>query len=525
MVVDLRTNTVGRAPDAQEPRDQSASKQAFFFLALRAVRRLTAKLDARVPFTLSLKVVAFVLALSWYALLPVRLTSVLDPDLGWHMRSGEWIMQHHQLPRTDPFSATGAGKPWVAYSWPFSVFIYGVAKNFDLLGVAAYTLLAWIAIVAAVFLLVRGQGAGFWRAIGLTIVAGVIDQITVSPRPGTITILLFIALLHLLLRERQKGYTRTVWFAPAIMWIWSNVHVQFVYGLFIIGMFCIEPILDHIFLGRQHAHKASARLWAVLAVSVLATLINPYGFGAYQVILDFIHQPRLAGYVLETRAMSFTLYIHYFVLFASLGAAFALGMRKKVSPLWVILLVWATASAFRMERDVWLLATLTVAIIAEKNEGEVPPRESSRLWLYGSLGVLLMIFAMLERVPSNKYLLSLIARVMPVGAVAYTHEHHLPGPIFNDYDWGGFLIYALPEYPVAIDGRTNIHGEDEVGLSRDTWDLLPGWDENPLLNKANLVIGSPRKPLTNHLRKDPHFKVVYDDGTCVLFQRVSPDPG
>jgi len=526
MVVDSPTPVADRAPDIQEPHNRSGSNRAFFVLVLHMIGRITARLNARFPFTLSLKVLAFVLAVSWYALLPVRLTSVLDPDLGWHMRSGEWIMQHHQLPHTDPFSATGVGKLWIAYSWPFGVFIYEVAKNFDLLGVAAYTLLAWMATVTAVFILIRGQGAGFWRAIGLTVVVGIIAQIVISPRPGTITILLFIILLHLLLRERQKGYTKTLWFAPPIIWAWSNVHVQFVYGLFLIGVFCIEPVLDRVFLSREHRHKSSARLWAVLAVSAVATLLNPYGFGPYQVILDFIHQPLLGGLVVETMAMPFTTYLDFTVLFITLGAAYALGRRKVVSPVWIILMGWAATSAFRMQRDVWLVGVLAAAIIAERPDEEpAPPRESSRLWLYGTVGVLIVIFAMLERVPSNKYLLSLIARVMPVGAVAYIHEHHLPGPIFNDYDWGGFLIYAVPDYPVAIDGRTNIHGQDEVIQSHDTWYLLPGWDQNPLLTKANLVVGSPDKPLTNYLRKDPHFKVLYDDGTCVLFQRISPGLG
>src|SRR6185369_16734408 len=111
---------------------------------------------------------------------------------------------------------------------------------------------------------------------------------------------------------------------------------------------------------------------------------------------------------------------------------------------------------------------------------------------------------------------------LPVGAVAYVHEHQLSGPLFNDYDWGGFLIYALPEIPVAMDGRTNVHGQDEVGRSINTWWLNPGWDRDPLLNNANLVIGTPRKALTSYLRKDPHFKVLFDDGVAVLFQRVKP---
>ncbi len=489
----------------------------------RFVQQIAAKLDARFPFTLSLKILALVIALTWYSLLPVRLASVSDPDLGWHLRSGEWIMQHHQLPRTDTFSYTGIGKPWVAYSWTYGVLIYELAKNFDLLGIAAYTLLAWVTIVVCVFVLARGQGGGFWTSAALTTAFGLVLQRVVSPRPGTVTMILFIVLFHILLRERHKDYTRRVWVIPAIIWIWANVHVQFVYGLFILGLFCIEPILNWVFVGREEGCKLSARLWLVLVVSALATLLNPYGFGPYQVLIDFVHQPLLARFVSETSAMAFVLPLHYLVLLLTMAAAFVLGRREPIKPLWVILLVWSAISAFKMERDIWVVATIAVAMIASQNQELGPrPKESSRLWLYGSVGVLIVVFAMLERVPTNKDLLAIIVNRFPVGAVAYVHEKHLTGPIFNDYTWGGFLIYALPELPVSIDGRTNVHGQDEVGMSLATWDLRPGWDQNPQLNKANLVFGPFDKALTNYLRKDPHFKVVFDDGVCVLFQRVAP---
>ncbi|MGE5112112.1 MAG: hypothetical protein ACM3JB_14715 [Acidobacteriaceae bacterium] len=514
------------AASPSEPSDSSQKRLGgppLITQLLSLWEQFASKLDQIVPFSLSLKVVALVAVLSWYTLLPVPLTTVTDSDLGWHLRSGEWILQHHSLPRTDPFSATGAGTPWVAYSWTFSVLIYEIAKNFDLLGIAAYTLFAWMAITFAFFRLVRSRGATFWPAIGLTAVAGSILRRVVAPRPGTITILLFVVLLQILLQERENGYTRRIWIAPFIIWIWANVHVQFVYGLFLIGLFCVEPILDRMFLRRELERRPSARLWAVLIVSGAATLLNPYGFGPYQVLIDFAHQPLLIRYVQETSAMSFTANLHYFVLFLTLGMAFVLGWRRQVQPLWVILLVWSAVSSFRFERDIWLVTAVAAAAIATRPADAAPVRrESSRLWLYGTLGLLVVSFVTLKRVPSNHDLLAMVSRRMPVGAVAYIHEHHLSGPLFNDYDWGGFLTYALPEIPVAIDGRTNVHGQNEVGQNVRTWGLGPGWDKDPLLNRANLVIGLPGAPLTNYLRKDLHFKVVFDDGFCVLFQRVAP---
>jgi hypothetical protein len=141
------------------------------------------------------------------------------------------------------------------------------------------------------------------------------------------------------------------------------------------------------------------------------------------------------------------------------------------------------------------------------------------LWPVGSACVALVIAYAVATGPSNKELLGRVADAYPLGAVAYIHEHHLPGPIFNNFDWGGFLIYALPEYPVTIDGRTNVHGQDELVPSMDTWNLMPGWKTNPLLKRANLVIGSPGFALTQGLEMDADFKVVFRDRTAVVFER------
>src|ERR1035438_1729460 len=40
------------------------------------------------------------------------LHTVSDYDMGWHLATGRYVVQHHQIPRTDVLSFTSAGKPW-----------------------------------------------------------------------------------------------------------------------------------------------------------------------------------------------------------------------------------------------------------------------------------------------------------------------------------------------------------------------------------------------------------------------------
>jgi hypothetical protein len=64
---------------------------------------------------------------AFQAMLPID-----DPDIWWHLRTGQWIVEHGRVPTEDPFSTYGMGKPWIAYSWLFEILVYLVFRNLGL---------------------------------------------------------------------------------------------------------------------------------------------------------------------------------------------------------------------------------------------------------------------------------------------------------------------------------------------------------------------------------------------------------
>jgi hypothetical protein len=290
------------------------------------------------------------------------------------------------------------------------------------------------------------------------------------------------------------------------MWVWANVHLQFIYGLVLIGTFALV---------RRHAW-----LWAALGLSTLVTTLTPYGIGPWRVIWEFLHQPRQYAMVAEFHAMAFDRALHYGVLFLVIGAAMCLGQMGRRAMVWLLLLLFGVAQGFRMERDIWVVTVIAIMVIATwMGEREQPESIPRFLWPAAAACVAAVVAYAMATGPSNRELLGRVADEYPLGAVAYIHEHHLQGPIFNNFDWGGFLIYALPEYPVTIDGRTNVHGQDELARSMDTWNLMGDWSGDPLLKQAHLVIGSPRFALTHALAMDADFKMVFSDGVAVVYER------
>jgi hypothetical protein len=112
-------------------------------------------------------------------------------------------------------------------------------------------------------------------------------------------------------------------------------------------------------------------------------------------------------------------------------------------------------------------------------------------------------------------------RAYPVRAAAFVRDRELPGPLFNSFDWGGYLIRALPTHPVSIDGRTNLYGSERVSRSMSTWAGGPGWDADPDLTSAKLVIAPRDLPLTALLRDRPsEWRVAFEDETAVVFVAV-----
>ncbi|MGZ4814672.1 MAG: hypothetical protein ACXVZV_04655 [Terriglobales bacterium] len=479
----------------------------------------------------AVKIAAIVSIFGWFLLKPIIWHFVGENDVWWHIRTGEWIMQHHKLPRSDPFSSTGAGKPWVAYSWPFEIAVYEIVKQWDLLGIVAVSIFLWTGMTLALFYLIRRFQPPFWISVALAFAGSIVMTRVTSSRPGPLTVIFFCLVLGLLIDAQRHKSVRKLWPIPILIWMWANVHVQFVYGLFVVGIFCMIPVFDWLLSKFGVQPDADTRylpakwIWGTLALSTALTFANPYGVGVYRVLWEFIQQPKLYKFINETKAMQFDLKVHFVVLVVCLLGALALGRLRRIQPVWAILFLWAALSGFHAERDMWLAATISFCIIADyfaKRHPHAAPVDR-RVWLGAVACVLLCFVVRFKTAPTNHDLGGLVGSRMPLGAVAYIHEHHLQGPIFNDFDWGGFLIYALPEMPVVIDGRTNVHGQDEIARSLQTWNVLgTNWYDDPLLQQANLVIGDPQYALTYVLRTDPHFKAVFEDGTVVLYQRVLP---
>jgi hypothetical protein len=466
------------------------------------------------------------------ALYAIPATIVMQPvqdfDIWWHLRTGQWIVEHGMVPATDPFSSFGHGKPWVAYSWLFEVLVHGLYNWLGLYGIILYRAVLAFAVAAAVHRLIVKRAPGFLVATGLTGLVLISFASLMKERPWLFTLLFFTWTLDAILDLRTGRANRWIWLLPLLYALWANLHIQFIYGLFLLGLACAAPGIDRL-LGRsrpgEYADTAGSRAWwrlvALSGACLAATLLNPYHARLYAVIGEYATQPFAFQVVSEHRAMDFRGPLDWIVLAWAGWAAFALG-RRRLSTFELLLLAASAYFSFHTQRDLWFVVLAALAILltqSSRSHLAIDHFVLTRLRLHLVCGGVILVLGVTGwgRGLSPSGLERAIAERFPVKAAAFVEEHHLAGPLYNQFDWGGYLIWRLPALPVAIDGRTNLHGDDRLLRSCRTWAGERGWDSDPELNAAGLVIANANSPLASLLRLDVHFKLVHEDPLAVVF--------
>jgi hypothetical protein len=452
------------------------------------------------------------------ALICMHRASVADPDLWWHLRTGEWILQHHAMPHTDAFSSFGAGRPWAAYSWLYEVLLFGLFQWLGLAGLVAYTTGMVLAVTVALYRLIRRLQADFTVAVLLTLAASLCLIRLDSPRSWWFTILFFILELDLLMQARITGKTRELLWLPVIFALWANLHIECAGGLLVLALALAEAVLARRWAGVQ-ARIRPAWLGGIFIACVLATLVNPYGWNIYRIAGDMVSQPGNLNAVDDLLALPFRSMADWGVLFFALAAAAVLARARRPAFFEGLLLVSAICVSFRSQRDLWVVVITASAILAREIKGDEKNRFQLTAFFAPCIAVVtaLIVFSGARLMHlQNAGLRASLAEDMPVRAVEFVKEKNLSGPLFNDFNWGGYLIWAL-RLPVSIDGRTNLYGSQRLDRSYAIWNAQPGWAADPDLQRANLVIGPVTEPLTQLLRHDPRFELVYEDRLAAVF--------
>jgi hypothetical protein len=450
---------------------------------------------------------------------------IVDTDIWWHLRTGQWVVDHAQVPATDPFSAYGEGKRWIAYSWLFEILVYILYVKLGLMGIVVFTVAMSLLIALVLHGALRRAKLPFIPEVLLMAAAlGAMSNL-ISPRSWLFSILFFTVELSILFYVRRTDKFAHLLALPPLFVLWANLHMQFIYGLAVLGLFLLEVLLSQLPSLSLHRGRrpniSVGRVSLLLLACLVATLLTPYHFQLYIPIFEVIGQTGAFQLILELLPLSFRSFVSWLVLGLTIAAAFVLGWQRAWLPFPTLLLLMGSFLAFRARRDAWVLVLAALFIISEFGKfvtGE-PSFGFTKLRIICVAVVLtVMIYLIgLSRQISEQQLQSIVERKFPVAAVKFINEKNYSGPLYNHFNWGGYLIWSLPRLPVSMDGRMNVHGDQRIERSFNTWSGLRGWESDPELMKARLVISGANNTLTNLMRTDSHFKLVYEDAVAAVF--------
>jgi hypothetical protein len=327
--------------------------------------------------------------------------------------------------------------------------------------------------------------------------------------------------------EPQRARATPVLVAAGFF-LWSNCHIQFIYGLGVVGLLLAITVAERLALRFgffpslcEPLELPPGRVAAVFAACLVATLIGPYSFHLYTKVYDYSKSKVIYSLIMELHAPGFR-YLPDFVQLGLTAVAFiAMGWHKKVDLFKLALLTVCTIIAYRTIRDSWFITITAVACIADSWVKE-PQKEGGKLAPRIALSLAAALICLMGLAPTFGFdrngLAASVASRFPVQAADFVRQQQLPGPIYNSFGWGGFLIWYLPEYPVVIDGRTDLYGDDIVKLSTKTSQAV-SYAQDPYLNEARVVLVEQIIPLVKFLSEDPRYELLYKDKIAAVFRR------
>lgn len=455
--------------------------------------------------------------------------AVLDPDTWWHLKVGDWIVEHATIPHTGILSRTAANRAWVAYSWSYEILLSRVYAWFGLVGIGVFGTLLTLMVAFSVYWMARRLSGQFWTALVLTAAASSGFLFNGMPRPFFFSIAFCCVTTTLILEANRSGRVQVLYWLPLIFVLWANVHIQFVYGLFVVGLYVGVNLVQRIAAAARYEPEwlqppalPIGNLVAVLFVCVIATLIGPNTYHPYVTVLEYSKAKFSYQVILELQPLSFRGFSHFAELFLGAAAFYAIGWRKKIDLFKLALMATACVLAFRTMRDAWFLCAAAVACIADlPAKEEAADRAESWLERAGVAVVVIALLALFTRgMNFNERALDReISGTYPVNAINFLRQNPVPGPLYNNLNWGGFLMWYMPDYPVAIDGRNDLYGDELDKLFYGSQNGDASYATDPYLNEAGVVLLDSELPLAKMLSVDSRFQMIYRDQIATVYAR------
>jgi hypothetical protein len=478
-----------------------------------------------------------------------------SPDIGFHIRAGRWILENVKFPGNDIFTYTSSNQNYIDLHWLFQIYaaiIHKLSGEFGLVLTNAILIL-----LSFFLLLIRIKGKGrlseikYWQFImflSITSVAVFFEQ-----RPHIFSWLYFNLLL-LVLENNEENNGKYLFTLPIIMLVWVNTHSLFILGLVVIAAYVLGIA--------YRERKIPLRLSLFAILSLLACFINPYfikgvllplqQFQLLQnhnvfknAISELVSPLSTDSYFMNGRfvLMQPLIWFHLFLIISVLS--FVRRLRTIELQEFLIFGFFLYLAATAVRNIGFFIFAITPATLvglqsvfsvrseltAENNfiKRIIGKINSIGFQTFSNIAIIIISSVLILSVITNVYYINYRSndrfgyrfnnQMLPVKAAKFLLDNHLDGKILNHFNFGGFLIYSLPQ-KIFIDGRTEVIGEEMFYQYSILWNQI---DKKPIIGKYNpeIIIFPHQNEFlwVHYLRSDTMWRLTYTDELAAVYLR------
>lgn len=460
-----------------------------------------------------------------------------DGDLPRHLLVGRMIRETRSVPLTDTFSFRTVGFPSFPHEWLSQVLL---SLAHDLLGLSGVVILTALVVTAAwavVYSEARRRTNNLFITLIVTTIGIAVSMIHVLPRPHIFTYL-FTAVWIVILEWISQDKPRQWWLLPIVMLLWVNMHGMFVLGIIIWGIYIAGSFLDtpsRAWLTQQR----TLPMFLAGITSLLATFLSPSGIKIWGAIASLGSNSYITSHIPEYQSANFHMPETWpFLLLLALTIIGFGRSQNKIAWRYVLLAESFAMVAIYTSRMLPLFAIVTVPIAAsalgdwvnsefpdsrfrimEKNIGQTNTASNGAIWLLVIFVAAVLIFQSGKTIDAQGKGNVFDDRFFPVAAVNWLNAHPQQGHMFNEFDWGGYLLLKLePRQQIFMDGHTHIYGE---ALTREYETVVTlGNDWKKILDKYQVqwAIVRLNSPIA-HALEDIHWNILYQDETAIILHK------
>lgn len=463
----------------------------------------------------------------------------LSGDVWWHLKTGQWIVQHHALPRIDPFSYT-ARNPIILHEWGAEVLEWITFRvSPALLAFMSVALISGAFLIAYLTALRRSKST---LASFLVIAAGAsASASSAEMRPQVFSFVLLALLVVILQRYRDHG-GRVIWLIPPMMLLWVNLHAIFLIGIAVIFLEIVVGLLtptERVNRSVNARVKYILPLVMVLGASILLTLINPNGLTPYIYPFHVLKNSGAMTSTVEWTPPDFNEWTGRALLvlwgFAIIGL---ISHRRPTLRDLAYVAIFGIA-ALRSQRHavlfslaaagpiaIWLAHIINKTSVRLSNWRLDRPLKWSVWTVLSILVAVLFIWRISDAQGKRPFDYMNTSEVFPAAACDFLQTSNLTGPMYNDYNYGGYLIWRLwPKHRVFVDSRQEpfLNGTFEEERTATNCLEPDAWKRVFAKHKINFAILQPEVVLAEEIQKSPDWVCVYADDKAMIFVHNTPE--